>query len=109
MIVELSSQDVMRLTTDGEVAVGGGVVTLRLALTLNESVVNGAASTTSTKSSAAPNARWMTTKFEGRCTSCAEPLKRFSSTILFVRTPGEEKNLSLCRTCGEGWEKKHSL
>lgn len=102
MIVELSSKDVLRLTADGEIEVGG-VVTLKMGTNLSESVVNGAASMTPSNALPATvrESHWMPAKFAGRCAGCRT---RVAKGDRLYRDYTSEKARSLCGTCGDARE-----
>lgn len=97
MIVELSAQDVTRLTLGDDVNVGG--VTVRLSMSLTESVANGAASlppsATSNTDEREPVFR-MHARFNGRCSECKGYLKMGGP---IVRDAVQKR--TLCMRCGE--------
>lgn len=109
MIVELSTQDVTRLSMGDDVQVGG--VTLRLSMSLTESVANGAESlppsegwrmSSSLPPSDTSNAKSgdlifrMFARFNGRCAECKGFVKKGGP---IVRDTVHGRNL--CMTCGE--------
>lgn len=97
MIVELSTRDVTRLSMGDDVEVGG--VTVRLSMSLTESVANGAESLPPSGTSNAKSGDLifqMFARFNGRCAECKGFVKKGGP---IVRDTVQNRNL--CMTCGE--------
>lgn len=98
MIVELSARDVTRISMGEDVEIGG--VTLRLSMSLIESIANGVESLPP----ANPPAKGakvfsMHARFNGKCGGCNGFVKAGGPIIRDVRDSNDKRNL--CMACGE--------
>lgn len=96
MIVELTPNDITRLSLGEDVEVGGVIV--RMGATLIESIANGVESLPPAKPSRACVFTMMA-KFNGRCYACKGFVRAGGPVIRDVQDASNKR--TLCMTCGE--------